>query len=57
MSSPSNFSRFFLPAQYWVRSTNHLAPRYAVSSSPPVTSSVLGPNILLNTIFCNNFSV
>ena len=22
------------PAQYWVRSTNHLAPRYAISSIP-----------------------
>ena len=28
------------------RSTNHLAPRYAISSIPPVTSSLLGPNIL-----------
>ena len=24
------------PAQYWVRSTNHSAPRYAVSSTPPL---------------------
>ena len=24
------------PAQYWVRSTNHLAPRYGVSSNPPL---------------------
>jgi len=24
------------PAQYWVRSTNHLAPCYAVSSIPPL---------------------
>jgi hypothetical protein len=24
------------PAQYWVRSTKHLSPRYAVSSSPPL---------------------
>ena len=24
------------PAQYWVRSTNHLAPRYAISSIPPL---------------------
>ena len=24
------------PAQYWVRSTDHLAPRYAVSSIPPL---------------------
>ena len=38
------------PAQYWVRSTDHLAPRYAISSIPSFTSSILGPNILLNTI-------
>ena len=52
-------------------STNHLAPRYAISSIPqyksfssslcnllhsPVTSSLLGPNILLNTMFSNTFS-
>jgi len=30
MPSPSHSS----PAQYWVRSTNHLAPRYAISSIP-----------------------
>ena len=24
------------PAQYWVSSTNHLAPSYAVSSIPPL---------------------
>ena len=24
------------PTQYWVRNTNHLAPRYAVSSIPPL---------------------
>jgi len=24
------------PAQYWVRSTNHLAPLYAISSIPPL---------------------
>jgi len=39
-----------------VRSTNHLAPRYAISSIPPVTSSLLGPNILLNTILSNTLS-
>ena len=26
----------FIPAQYWVRSTGHLAPRYAISSIPPL---------------------
>ena len=52
-------------------STNHLAPRYAISSIPqyksfssslcnllhsPVISSLLGPNILLNTLFSNTLS-
>jgi len=39
-----------------VSSTNHLAPRYAIFSIPPITSSLLGPNILLNTIFSNTLS-
>ena len=26
----------FITAQYWVSSTNHLAPRYAISSIPPL---------------------
>ena len=29
MPCPSHSSRFLSPAQYWVRSTDHLAPRYA----------------------------
>ena len=29
------------PAQYWVRSTSHLAPRYAISSIPPLPSPSL----------------
>jgi len=34
------------PAQYWVRSTDHIAPRYAVSSIPPLPclSEVQIPN-------------
>ena len=31
MLSPSHSSRFLSPAQYWVRCTDHLAPRYAIS--------------------------
>ena len=54
MPCPSHSSRS--PAQYWVRRTDHLAPRYAVSSIPPVTSSLLGLNIPLNTIFSNTLS-
>jgi hypothetical protein len=35
---------------YLVRSTEHKAPCYVVFSTPPVTSSLLGPNILLSTL-------
>ena len=33
---PILFFSILSPAHYWVRSTNHLAPRYAVSSIPPI---------------------
>ena len=33
---PISFFSILSPAQYWVRSTNHLAPRYAISSIPPL---------------------
>ena len=52
-AQPIWFFSILSPAQYWVRSTNHLAPRYAISS---ITSSLLGPNILLNTMFSNTLS-
>ena len=42
--------------QYWVSSTDHSAPHYAASSTP-VTSSLLGPNILLSTLFSDTFSL
>ena len=51
---------FFLilsPEQYWVSSTDHSAPHYVVSSTPLVTSSLLGPNILLSTLFSNTLSL
>ena len=35
-AQPISFFSILSPAQYWVRSTNHLAPRYAVSSIPPL---------------------
>ena len=34
-AQPISFFSILTPAQYWVRSTDHLAPRYAVSSIPP----------------------
>jgi len=33
---PISFFSILSPAQYWVSNTNHLAPRYAVSSIPPL---------------------
>ena len=33
---PISFFSILSPAQYCVRSTNHLAPRYAISSIPPL---------------------
>ena len=53
-AQPISFFAILSPAQYWARSTNHLAPRNAISS--PVTSSLLGPNILLNTMISNTLS-
>ena len=35
-AQPISFFSILSPAKYWVRSTNHLAPRYAVSSIPPL---------------------
>ena len=32
-AQPISFFSILSPAQYWVRSTDHLAPRYAISSS------------------------
>ena len=40
------------PERYWVKKTNHQDP-HDVEFSTPVTSSLLGPNILLSTIFSN----
>ena len=35
-AQPISFFSILSPAQYWVRSTNHLAPRYGISSIPPL---------------------
>ena len=35
-TQPISFFSILSPAQHWVSSTNHLAPRYAVSSNPPL---------------------
>ena len=46
-AQPISFFSILPPAQYWMRSTNHLAPRYAISSFPPLTRSTqIHPNII-----------
>jgi hypothetical protein len=35
-AQPISFFLILSPARYWVRSTNHLVPRYAVSSITPL---------------------
>ena len=35
-AQPISFFSVSSPVWYWVRSTDHLAPRYAISSSPPL---------------------
>ena len=35
-AQPISFFSILSPAPYWVRSTDHLAPRYAISSLPPL---------------------
>jgi len=35
-AQPNSFFSILSPAQYWVRSKNHSAPRYAVSLIPPL---------------------
>jgi len=54
---PISFFSILSPEQYWVRSTYHKAPHYVVFSHFPVTLSLLGPNILLNTLFSNILSL
>ena len=34
-AQPISFFSILSPAHYWVRSTNHLPPRYSISSIPP----------------------
>jgi len=35
-AQPISFFSILSPAQYWVRSTDHLAPGYAIPSIPPL---------------------
>jgi hypothetical protein len=39
------------------KSTSYEAPHYAVFSKPSATSSLFGPNVLLNALFSNTLSL
>ena len=52
---PISFFSILSPKQYLV-SRHHKAPHYVVST-PPVSSSLLGPNSLFNTLFSNTVSL
>ena len=54
---PISFFLILSPEQYWVSSTDHKVPHSVVSSTPPVTSSLLAPNIPLNTLFSNTLNL
>ena len=57
MPSPSHSSRLS-PPQYWVWSVEYksFSSSLCILLHSPFTSSLLGPNILLNTMFSNNLS-
>jgi len=40
-----------------VTSTDNKAPHYVVLSTPPVTLSLLGPNVLLSILFSNTLNL
>jgi hypothetical protein len=56
-ASPTLFLLIWSPGLYLAMSTDHWVPRYAVFSTPLVISSLLGPNILLRTLFSNTHSL
>ena len=55
MHSPSRSSRFYHPHNIWW-GVQQFSSSFCNLLHFPVTSSLLGPNILLNTIFSNTFS-
>ena len=52
-----SFFSFWSPEQYSVSSTDHQAPHYVVVSIPLLPHPILGPNILLITLFSNTLSL
>jgi hypothetical protein len=54
---PISIFSILSPARYWVRSIDHSAPHYVIFFNSSVTSSLLGPDILLSTLFSNTHSL
>ena len=54
---PISFFSILSPEKQWVRSTDNSAPHYALFFHSPVNLSLLGPNILLSTLFSNTLSL
>ena len=54
---PISFFSILPPAQYSVRRTDHLSSSLCNFLHSPVTSSLLGPNTLLNALFSNTLSL
>jgi hypothetical protein len=48
---PISFFSIWSPEQYWVRSTDHSFLQ------SPITSSLLGPNVLLSAQFSNTLTL
>ena len=54
-ATPISLFSIWSPEQRCVRSTDHYAPHYLVFSTP--VTSLLGPNILLRTLFSKTLSL
>ena len=50
-AQPISFFSILSPAQYWVRSTNHLAPRYAISSILPLKKNIIQHKMCVLVLF------
>ena len=57
MPRPSHSSRFGHPNNKWVRNNTSLSSSSCSFLRSPVTSSLLGPYILLSTLFSNTLSL
>ena len=54
---PTSFFSIWSPEQYWVRSNRSLSSSLCSFLHTPAVSFLLGPNILLNTLFSNTLSL